>query len=116
MCLRFAARTALIIRRSYHGDPIKIKLCAGHRRGAAARGPVRVEVLVPKKDAGLIRALAKTLRGETEAAEALRLALAKAVMAPELSTAFDVFGSELADDAVTGVFEQHEGSWRKVYP
>ena len=34
-----------------------------HRRRAAARGFVRVEVQAPKKDAGLIRALAETLRG-----------------------------------------------------
>ena len=65
--------------------------------------------------AGLIRALAETLRGKTEEAEALRSALAKAVMPPELSTAFDVFGSELPDDAFTGVFDQpRQRSWRKV--
>jgi hypothetical protein len=77
-----------------------------HRRRAAARGLVRVEVQAPKKDAGLIRALAETLRGKTEAAEALRVALAKAVMTPELNTAFDIFGSELPDEAFTGVFDQ----------
>lgn len=86
-----------------------------HRRRAAARGLVRVEVQAPKKDAGLIRALAETLRGKTEAAEALRSALAKAVMPPELSTAFDIFGSELPDDAFENVFDQpRQRSWRKV--
>ncbi len=86
-----------------------------HRRRAAARGLVRVEVQAPKKDAGLIRAVAETLRGKTEAAEALRSALTKAVMPPELNTAFDVFGSLLPDDAFTGVFDQpRQRSWRKV--
>ena len=86
-----------------------------HRRRAAARGLVRVEVQAPKKDAGLIRALAETLRGRTKEAEALRSALAKAVMPPELKTAFDVFGSDLPDDAFTGVFDQpRQRGWRKV--
>ena len=86
-----------------------------HRRRAAARGLVRVEVQAPKKDAGLIRAVAETLRGKTEEAEALRSALTKAVMPPELSTAFDIFGSELPDDAFENVFDQpRRGSWRKV--
>jgi hypothetical protein len=86
-----------------------------HRRRAAARGLVRVEVQAPKKDAGLIRALAETLRGGTEKAEALRSTLANAVMHPELRNAFDIFGSELPDDAFAGVFEQpRQKGWRKV--
>ena len=86
-----------------------------HRRRAAARGLVRVEVQAPKKDAGLIRALAETLRGKTKEAEALRSTLTKAVMPPQLSTAFDIFGSELPDDAFTSVFDQpRQGGWRKV--
>jgi hypothetical protein len=55
---------------------------------------------------GLIRAVAETLRRRTEEAEALRLVLAKAVMPPELKTAFDVFGSELPDEAFASVFNQ----------
>src|ERR1700687_1976735 len=86
-----------------------------HRRRAAARGLVRIEVQAPKKDAGLIRALAETLRGGTDEAEALRSALAKAVMPPELKTAFDVFGSELPDDAFAGVFDRpRQRGWREV--
>jgi hypothetical protein len=86
-----------------------------HRRRAAARGLVRVEVQAPKKDAGLIRALAETLRGKTKEAETLRSALAKAVMPPELRTAFDIFGSELPDDAFAGVFDQpRQRSWREI--
>jgi len=91
------------------------KATSAHRRRAAARGLVRVEVQAPKKDAGLIRALAETLRGKTEEAEALRSALAKAVMRQELSTAFDIFGSELPDDVFENVFDQpRQRSWRKV--
>lgn len=86
-----------------------------HRRRAAARGLVRVEVQAPKKDAGLIRALAETLRGKTQEAEALRATLTKAVMPPELRTAFDIFGSELPDDAFAGVFDQpRQRGWREI--
>jgi hypothetical protein len=86
-----------------------------HRRRAAARGLVRVEVQAPKKDASLIRALAETLRGGTEKAEALRSSLAKALMHPEAKTAFDIFGSELPDETFAGVFDRlRQGSWREV--
>jgi hypothetical protein len=82
------------------------KATSAHRRRAAARGLVRVEVQAPKKDAGLIRALAETLRGKPERAEALRSTLAKALIHPEVKTAFDIFGSELPDEAFAGVFDQ----------
>jgi hypothetical protein len=86
-----------------------------HRRRAAARGLVRVEVQASKQDAGLIRALAETLRGGAEKAEALRSELTKAVMNPRISTAFDIFGSELADEAFTGIFDQpRQKDWRRV--
>jgi len=86
-----------------------------HRRRATARGFVRVEVQAPKKDAGLIRALAETLRDKPEKAEALRSTLAKALIHPEVKTAFDVFGSDLPDEAFAGVFEQpRQRDWREV--
>jgi hypothetical protein len=86
-----------------------------HRRRAAARGLVRVEVQAPRKDAGLIRAVAETLRGSVEKAEALRSTLAKALMHPEAKTAFDIFGSELPDEAFAGVFDRpRHGNWREV--
>jgi hypothetical protein len=76
---------------------------------------VRVEVKAPKKDAGLIRALAETLRGQAEKAEALRSTLAKVLIHPEVQTAFDIFGSELPDEAFTGVFDQsRQPDWREV--
>jgi hypothetical protein len=86
-----------------------------HRRRAAARGLVRVEVQAARRDTGLIRALAETLRGEADKAEALRSTLAKALAHPEVKTAFDVFGSELPDETFAGVFDQpRQGDWREV--
>ena len=86
-----------------------------HRRRAMARGLVRVEVQAPTKDAGLIRALAESLRGRGDKAEALRSTLAKALIDPEVKTAFDVFGSELPDETFAGVFDQpRQPDWREV--
>jgi hypothetical protein len=88
---------------------------SAHRRRSAARGLVRVEVQAHKKDAGLIRALAETLRGEADKAEALRSTLANALLHPEVRTAFDVFGSELPDEAFAGIFDQaRQRDWREV--
>jgi hypothetical protein len=86
-----------------------------HRRRSTARGLVRVEVQAPKGDAGLIRALAETLRGRAARAEELRSLLATALMHPEVKTAFDIFGSELPDEAFAGVFDQpRQGLWREI--
>jgi hypothetical protein len=91
------------------------KVIRTHRRRAAPRSLVRVEVLVPKRDAGLIRALAETLRGGVKKAEALRSTVAKALTRPEVRTAFDIFGSELPDEAFARVFEQpRQRNWREV--
>ena len=85
-----------------------------HRRRAMARGLVRVEVQAPTKDAGLIRALAESLRGRGDKAEALRSTLAKALIHPDVRTAFDVFGSELPDETFAGVFDQpRQRDWRE---
>jgi|SRR5712671_1944025 len=86
-----------------------------HRRRAVARGLVRVEVQAPRRDAGLIRALAETLRGEADKAEAMRSTLARALIHPEVKTAFDVFGSELPDETFAGIFDQpRQRDWREV--
>jgi hypothetical protein len=86
-----------------------------HRRRAQARGLVRIEVQAPRTDVGLIRAVAETLRSKPDKAEALRSTLTKALMHPEMSTAFDVFGSDLPDEAFAGVFDQpRERDWRPV--
>jgi hypothetical protein len=84
-------------------------------RRAAARGLVRLEVQAPKRDADLIRALAETLRDESEKAKVLRSALVKALVHPEIRTAFDVFGSDLPDEVFAGVFEQpRQRQWREI--
>jgi len=86
-----------------------------HRRRAAARGLVRVEVQATKKDAGLIRALAETLRGRDGKAEALRSILANALHDPETRTALEIFGSDLPDEAFAGVFDQpRHRNWREI--
>jgi hypothetical protein len=76
-----------------------------HRR-AVARRFVRVEVQVVKADTGLIRALAKTLRTTPEKVKALRAILEKALIDPNVETAFDVFGSDLPEETFAGVFDQ----------
>lgn len=91
------------------------KATKAHRRRAAARGLVRVEVQAPRRDARLIRALAETLRGGSTRAGALRSTLEKALANPDLKTAFDIFGSDLSDDAFAGVFEQpRRVDWRSI--
>jgi hypothetical protein len=76
---------------------------------------VRVEVQAHKRDAGLIRALAETLRGRPEKAEALRSTVANALLHPEAKTAFDIFGSDLSDEVFVGVFHQpRQRDWREI--
>jgi hypothetical protein len=76
---------------------------------------VRIEVEAAKEDATLLKAVAKTLRGEPRRASALRSALEDVLVKPEVRTAFDVFGTDLPDEVFTEVFDQprHE-SWREV--
>lgn len=91
------------------------KAASTHRRRVAARGLVRVEVQATRGDAGPIRALAETLRSKPEKAKALRSTLEMELVDTEIRTAFDVFGSNLPDDAFAGVFEQpRQGDWREV--
>ncbi len=91
------------------------KATTAHRRRAAARGLVRLEVQAPKRDAALIRAVAEALRGEPERAKALRSMLENTLVSPAVKTAFDVFGSDLPDQAFAGVFGQpRQKGWREV--
>ena len=88
---------------------------SAHRRRAAARGLIRLEVQTPKQDIELVRAVVETLRGEPEKAKALRSTLEKALIDPAVETAFDIFGSDLSDEAFAGVFDQpREREWRKL--
>ena len=91
------------------------KATATTRRRATARGLVRVEVQAARADAGLIRGLAETLRGEPERAHILRALLENALEEKDVRTAFDVFGSDLPDDAFSGVFgQQRQKGWREI--
>ncbi len=93
----------------------QIRATRSHRRRATARGLVRVEVQAPRSDAALIRAVAETLRSKPEKAKALRSTLEKALVDTEITTAFDVFGSDLPDDAFAGVFDQpRQKDWREI--
>lgn len=93
----------------------QIKASSSHRRRRAARGLVRVEVQAARSDAGLIRALARTLRGEPASANAVRAVLEAALAEPGAKTAFDVFGTDLPDETFEGVFDQpRRMSWREV--
>lgn len=93
----------------------QIRATSTHRRRAAARGLVRVEVQAARGDAGLIRAVAETLRSKPAKAKALRSTLEKALIDPEIKTAFDVFGSDLPDEVFAGVFDQpRPRGWREV--
>ena len=95
--------------------PSQKKASTTHRRRAFGRGLVRVEVRAAKGDAGLIRALAQTLRGDPARAKTLRSALEQALIDLEVKTAFDLFGSDLPDEAFAGVFDQpRQKSWREL--
>lgn len=86
-----------------------------HRRRARARGLVRLEVQAARGDAGLIKALARTLRDDTDRARDLRVSLSRALTGGDVRTAFDVFGSDLPDEVFEGVFDQPRGkAWREV--
>lgn len=91
------------------------KATSAHRRRAAARGLVRVEIQAARSDAGLIKAVAETLRSEPKKANALRSTLEKALIDPEIKTAFDVFGSDLPDETFADIFDQpRPRDWREV--
>lgn len=79
---------------------------AAHRRPAASRTLVRVEIRTSKGDSGLIKALADALRREPNRARAIRSILERALIVRDSKTLFDVFGSHLPDTAISGVFDQ----------
>ncbi len=76
-----------------------------HRRRRRDSGIVRVEVQAPGVDAALLKKVAAILRGDVEAAQAMRAQLRSAVAKPRAGGVFDLFGSDLPDDLFEGVFE-----------
>ena len=88
---------------------------AGHRKRAAAQGLVRVEVQAASADQGLIRAIARGLRGHEPEARVLRDRLKQALGTQGPLTAFDIFGSDLPDEVFEGVFDhERETGWRPI--
>src|ERR1700679_1675437 len=95
--------------------PSQKKASNAHRRRAFAQGLVRVELKADKADAGLLRTLAETLRGDPDRAKSLRSVLEHALIDPQVRTAFDLFGSDLPDEAFAGVFDQpRQKGWREI--
>ena len=91
------------------------KASTAHRRRAAARGLVRVEVQAAKADAALIRGIAETLRSDPEKAEAIRTSVRGLLRTTSTGTALDLFGSDLPDEAFEGVFTAaRDRRWRAV--
>jgi hypothetical protein len=91
------------------------KASATHRRRAAARGLVRVEVQAMPGDTALIRKIAEELRGDTQRARTLREKLKASLSDGQPRTAFDIFRSDLPDEVFDGVFERDRGTaWRDV--
>lgn len=86
-----------------------------HRRRAAARGLVRVEVQTAPGDTALIRKIAEELRGDAQRARVLREKLKASLGSDRTRTAFDIFRSDLPDEVFEGVFEHDRGTgWRDV--
>jgi hypothetical protein len=81
------------------------KALTNHRRRRRDSGLVRVEVQAPDIDAGLIRDIAAVLRGEPEAAQAMRAKLRATVTKPRTASVFDIFGADLEDARLDDVFE-----------
>jgi hypothetical protein len=69
---------------------------------------VRVEVQVPAGDAGMLRDLAAILRGEPDAATAMRNQIHAVVARTCATSVSDIFGSALPDAWFDGVFEQRD--------
>lgn len=91
------------------------KATRNHRKRAASRGLVRVEVQTPRGDVALIRAVAQALRTDTARAKAVRNALGAALVDPEKCTALNAFASDLPDEVFEGVFDQpRDATWRDI--
>lgn len=74
-----------------------------------------MEVQTYRCDAGLFRGLAETLRGEPERAARLRVMLGHAFNDKDIRTGFNVFGSDLPEEAFTEDFgEPRQKGWREV--
>jgi hypothetical protein len=86
-----------------------------HRKRAAARGLVRLEVQARSSDVEIIRAVAELLRRDDEAGQQLRGSLKSALTPAASFSALDAFATDLPDELFEGVFDQpREQAWRDV--
>ena len=91
------------------------KATRNHRKRAASRGLVRVEVQAPGRDAVLLKALAHVLRSDPRKARRVRKSLEAALNETKPGSLFDIFGSDLPDEVFDGVFDQpRDDVWRKL--
>lgn len=91
------------------------KATRNHRKRAASRGFIRVEVQAVRGDVALIRAAAAALRTDTVRAKAVRKALETALVESEKCTALNAFASDLPDEVFEGVFDQpRDATWRDI--
>jgi hypothetical protein len=96
-------------------SPSQKKASTLHRSRLASRGLLRVEVQATKSDTRLIRALAEELRSESPRGKSLRSTLESALIESKTKSLLDIFGSDLPDDAFSGVFDQpRQSGWREV--
>jgi hypothetical protein len=79
------------------------KTLSVHRSRRRDAAMVRVQVQVLAMDAQIIRDIASVFRGDSEAAEALRVQLRSVAVEPRNASAFEIFGSDLPDAYFEGV-------------
>ncbi len=91
------------------------KASTTHRRRAVARGLVRVEVQAAKRILASYALWQKHFAASRAGEKCFDPPWSSALIDPEVKTAFDVFGSDLPDDAFAGIFDQpRQKGWREV--
>lgn len=85
------------------------------KKKQAASSRVQADAGPEPDDLALVQSVLEALRGEPEQAQRLRNAIYAALPKPSPKTAFDVFGSDLPDEAFEGVFPvSRQSKWREV--
>ncbi|MCC7048949.1 MAG: hypothetical protein IT562_19700 [Alphaproteobacteria bacterium] len=89
------------------------RILANHRRRQKRRGLARVEVQVPKKDAALLRAVARHLREDDSGALRAQLAAATAPGAA-VGSILDLLACDLRDEAFAPMLQRDRRPARPV--
>jgi len=93
------------------------RILAEHRRRYRHRGLARLEVQVPASDAGMMRAIARALRGGDAEAGRLRAQLGMlAALPPAGETILDLLICELPDEAFAEILDRDRGKPRAGVP